>query len=55
LTVLYLINFDSVGTPAIPAATLEFASLCLRNALLLLPEVTAETTAAEQNEDKEDG
>ncbi|XP_060561318.1 CCR4-NOT transcription complex subunit 10-like, partial [Ruditapes philippinarum] len=46
---------NSVGTPAIPAATLEFASLCLRNALLLLPEVTAETTAAEQNEDKEDG
>lgn len=48
-------NKNSVGTPAIPAATLEFASLCLRNALLLLPEMTGETTTTEQNEDKEDG
>lgn len=47
-------NTFSVGTPAIPAATVEFASLCLRNALLLLPEVTAETTATE-NDEKEDG
>lgn len=28
----------SPGTPAIPAATLEFGALCLRNALMLLPE-----------------
>lgn len=46
---------NSVGTPAIPAATLEFASLCLRNALLLLPEMTGDTAAAEQNDDKDDG
>ncbi|XP_052230090.1 CCR4-NOT transcription complex subunit 10-like isoform X2 [Dreissena polymorpha] len=47
---------NSVGTPAIPAATLEFASLCLRNALLLLSGVP-ETMATDQaqNEDKEDG
>lgn len=28
----------SPGTPAIPAATHEFAALCLKNALHLLPE-----------------
>lgn len=28
----------SPGTPAIPAAAIEFGSLCLRNALLLLPD-----------------
>ncbi|XP_052817099.1 CCR4-NOT transcription complex subunit 10-like isoform X2 [Mya arenaria] len=47
---------NSVGTPAIPAATLEFASLCLRNALQLLsgvPETSPTDTS--QNEDKEDG
>ncbi|WAR13448.1 CNO10-like protein [Mya arenaria] len=46
----------NVGTPAIPAATLEFASLCLRNALQLLsgvPETSPTDTS--QNEDKEDG
>ena len=46
--------YSSVGTPAIPAATLEFASLCLRNALLLIPDET-ETMATESTEEKEDG
>jgi len=51
-----LFLYCSVGTPAIPAATIEFASLCLRNASLLLSKVP-EASAAEQpqSEDKEDG
>ena len=42
----------SPGTPAIPAANLEFAALCLRNALFLLPEdpLTAETVPPEDTE-----
>ncbi|KAK3603937.1 hypothetical protein CHS0354_042949 [Potamilus streckersoni] len=34
---------NSAGTPAIPASTMEFASLCLRNALTLLPDESIST------------
>ena len=46
--------FSSVGTPAIPAATIEFASLCLRNAQLLLPE-DSPTAEVLQSEDQDGG
>ncbi|GAB1599352.1 CCR4-NOT transcription complex subunit 10-like [Argonauta hians] len=35
--------------PAIPAPSLEFAALCLRNALLLLPEHPHQTEVSEEN------
>ena len=41
LNLIYLIF--SPGTPAIPASTHEFAALCLRNALMLLPDETQKT------------
>lgn len=42
----------SPGTPAIPAATHEFAALCLKNALHLLPEdpLTAEKVPIEDSD-----
>lgn len=52
----YVSVYFSVGTPAIPAATVEFASLCLRNAWLLLSKVPeASATAQPQSDDKDDG
>lgn len=45
---------NSVGTPAIPAATIEFASLCLRNAQILLPDESS-TTEVQPAEDQEGG
>ncbi|XP_052063394.1 CCR4-NOT transcription complex subunit 10-like [Mytilus californianus] len=43
----------SPGTPAIPASTYEFAALCLRNALMLLPEETQKSDIP--NTDDQDG
>ncbi|CAG2214412.1 unnamed protein product [Mytilus edulis] len=42
----------SPGTPAIPASTYEFAALCLRNALMLLPEETQKSDVT--NSDDQD-
>jgi hypothetical protein len=48
----------SVDSSVLPAATLEFGSLCLRNALMLLPEDPTlrkspkRTTESDQNDNK---
>lgn len=39
------------NNPAIPAPSIEFASLCLRNALLLLPEDPLQSDISEEQND----
>lgn len=51
--ILVSLCFYSPGTPAIPASTYEFAALCLRNALMLLPEENTKTDTS--NNDDQDG
>lgn len=53
IEVMYLPNRTSTNPPALPSLQLEFAALCLRNAVLLLPDdpLDSETSSTDDSSD----